>query len=109
MDVGTETAGGLGLRGRLVLDRTTRGLTFSVSVYGVTDDDVLFTHIHRSHEGAAGPVVHLLGGRRRPRVSGDLTLSAAELRRLRAGELYVDVHTTADLFGIRANIEWPEE
>ena len=109
MDVGTETAGGLGLRGRLVLDRTTRGLTFSVSVYGVTDDDVLFTHIHRSHDGAAGPVVHLLGRRGRARVSGDLTLSAADLRRLRDGELYVDVHTTEDLVGVRADIEWPDE
>jgi len=70
---------------------------------------VLFTHIHRSNEGAAGPVVHLLGGRGRPRVSGGLTLSAAELARLRAGELYVDVHTTEDLFGVRAAIEWSEE
>jgi hypothetical protein len=42
-------------------------------------------------------------------VSGDLTLSAAELARLRAGELYVDVHTTEYLFGVRADIEWPEE
>ena len=109
MDVGTETAGGLGLRGRLVLDRTTRGLTFSVSVYGVTDDDVLFTHIHRSHDGAAGPVVHLLGRRGRARVSGDLTLSAADLRRIRDGELCVDVHTTEDLVGVRADIEWPDE
>ena len=109
VDVGADTAGGVGLRGRLVLDRASRVLTYSVSVYGVSEDDVLFMHIHRSNEGAAGPVVHLLGGRRRPRVSGDLTLSAAELRRLRAGELYVDVHTTADLFGIRADIEWPEE
>ena len=109
VDVGTDTASGVGLRGRFVLDRATRVLTYSVSVYGVTEDDVLFTHIHRSNEGAAGPLVHLLGGRRRPRVSGDLTLSAAGLRRLRAGELYVDVHTTENLFGVRADIEWPEE
>ena len=109
LDVGTETAGGVGLRGRLVLDRATRVLAYSVSVYGVSDDDLLFTHIHRSDEGAAGPVAHLLGGRGRPRVSGRLALSAADLARLRAGELYVDVHTMEDLFGVRADIEWPEE
>ena len=109
MDVGTETAGGIGLRGRLVLDRAARELTYRVSVYGLFDDDVLFTHIHRSNEGAAGPVVHLLGGRGRPRVSGGLTLSAAELVDLRAGELYVDVHTRENLFGVRADIEWPDE
>ena len=81
LDVRTETAtaGGIDLRGRLVFDRATRMLSYSVSVYGVTDDDLLFTHIHRSTEGAAGPVVHLLGGRGRPRVSGRLALSAAGL------------------------------
>ena len=70
------------------------GLNYSVSVYGVLDPDVLFTHIHRSSEGAAGPVAHLLGGRGESRVSGGLTLSAAELAGLHDGELYVDVHTT---------------
>ena len=109
LDVGTETAGGVGLRGRLVFDRATRMLVYTVSVYGVSDDDLLFTHIHRSIEGAAGPVVHLLGGRRRARVSGTRALSAADVRRLRDGELYVDVHTMEDLFGVRADIEWPEE
>ena len=109
LDVRTDTAGGIGLRGRLVFDRATRMLSYSVSVYGVTDDDLLFTHIHRSNEGAAGPVVHLLGGRGRPRVSGRLALSAADLARLRAGELYVDVHTMEDVFGVRADIDWSEE
>ncbi len=84
-------------------------LSYSVSVYGVTDDDLLFTHIHRSTDGAAGPVVHLLGGRGRPRVSGRLALSAADLARLRAGELYVDVHTREEVFGVRADIDWSEE
>ncbi len=109
MEVATDAGDGIALRGRLVFDRATRVLRYSVSVYGVSDDDVLFTHIHRSNERAVGPVAHLLGGRGRSRVSGDLTLSAAELTRLRAGELYVDVHTTEDLFGLRADIKWPEE
>jgi hypothetical protein len=109
MEVATDAGDGIALRGRLVFDRATRVLRYSVSVYGVSDDDVLFTHIHRSNERAVGPVAHLLGGRGWSRVSGYLTLSAAELTRLRAGELYVDVHTTEDLFGLRADIKWPEE
>ena len=109
MNVGIDTADGLGLRGRLVFDPATRGLNYSVSVYGVLDPDVLFTHIHRSSEGAAGPVAHLLGGRGESRVSGGLTLSAAELAGLHDGELYVDVHTTEHLNGIRADLTWPAE
>ena len=109
LEVATDAGDGIALRGRLVFDRATRVLRYSVSVYGVSDDDVLFTHIHRSNEGAVGPVTHLLGGRGRSRVSGDLTLSAAELARLRAGELYLDVHTTQNLFGLRADITWPAE
>ena len=110
MDIETDAGDGIALSGRLVFDRATRVLRYSVSVYGLSDDDVLFTHIHRSNEGAAGPVAHLLGGRGRSRVSGDLTLSAAELARLRDGELYIDVHTTQNFFGVRADITWtPEE
>ena len=109
MDVAADDVDGVGLRGRFVLDRATRQLGYSVSVYGLSNDDVLFTHIHRFNDGAAGPVVQLLGGRGRSWVSGTLTLSAAELRRLRDGELYADVHTTENLPGIRAPIQWPEE
>ena len=109
VDIAADDGDGVGLRGRFVLDRATRQLGYSVSVYGLSNDDVLFTHIHRFNEGAAGPVVQLLGGRGRSWVSGTLMLSAAELRRLRDGELYADVHTTESLPGIRVPIPWPEE
>ena len=66
-------ANGAGLRGRFELDRTRRELVYSVSAYGVADEDVLFAHLHRAVEGGgAGPVVHLLGGRGRARSSGRL-------------------------------------
>jgi hypothetical protein len=77
-------------------------------MHGLLDDDVLFSHLHRAVDGAAGPVTHLLGGRAQSRVSGALALSAAELRSLRDGDLYVDVHTTSNLDGVRADITWPE-
>ena len=110
IEVGQAAADGAALRGRFELDRARRELAWSVSVYGVVDGDVLFSHIHRAVEGGgAGPVAHLLGGRGRARASGRLALSARDLESLRAGELYADVHTAANLPGIRADLVWPEE
>lgn len=100
---------GVGLRGRFTLDRSRRELAYVVSVHGVLDQEVLFSHIHRTDSGAAGPVVYLLGGRGNPRVSGRLLLSAGDLNRLIAGELYVDVHTTDNLPGIAAPLAWPAD
>ena len=100
---------GVGLRGRFTLDRSRRELAYVVSVHGVLDHEVLFSHIHRTDSGAAGPVVYLLGGRGNPRVSGRLLLSAGDLIRLIAGELYVDVHTTDNLPGIAAPLAWPAD
>ena len=102
-----QVTDGEGLRGLFTLEGSRRELTFALSVHGVFDDDVLFSHIHRrSGPGATGPVLHLLGGRARPRVSGTLPLSADDLDRLVAGDLYVDVHTAKNLAGIAAPLEW---
>ena len=101
---------GAGLRGRFELDRARRELAWSVSVHGVVDGDVLFSHVHRAVEGGgAGPVAHLLGGPGRARASGRLALSARDLESLRAGGLYADVHTAGNLPGIRADLVWPED
>ena len=106
----TAEADGAGLRARFELDRARRELAYSVSAYGVANEDVLFAHLHRAVEGGgAGPVVHLLGGRGRARSSGRLQLSARDLESLRAGELYAAVHTAGNLSGIRADLVWPAE
>ena len=103
-------AAGAGLRGRFELDRARRELAYSVSVHGVADGDVLSAHLHRAVEGgAAGPVVHLLGGRGRARVSGRLPLSARDLESLRDGGLYAVVHIAGNVPGIRADLVWPAE
>lgn len=105
-----ETADGVGLRGRFELDRARRELVWSVSAHGVTDDDVLFFHLHRAVEGGgAGPVAHRLGGRGRPRASGRLALSARDLESLLTGELYAAVHTVGNLQGVRADLVRPED
>ena len=102
-----QVVDGEGLRGRFTLEDSRRELTFALSVHGVLDADVLFSHIHRrTSSGATGPVLYLLGGRARPRVSGTLPLSADDLSRLVAGDLYVDVHTAKNLAGIAAPLAW---
>ncbi len=107
--VEVETSGGrAGLRARFELDRATRSLRYTVAVHGVMDDDVWFSHLHRAIEAAPGPVTHLLGGRRQARMSGVVDLSASDLRSLRDGDLYVDVHTRTEMDGVRAAIAWPE-
>ena len=108
VEVGYDSVDGIGLRARFDLDRTTRSLRYTVTVHGLLDDDVLFSHLHRASAGAAGPVTHLLGGRAQSRMSGVVALSAVELRSLGDGDLYVDVHATSDLDGVRADITWPE-
>ena len=107
VEVGVDSDGGVGLRARFSLDPATRSLGYRLSAHGLMDSDVLFSHLHRAVDGAAGPVTHLLGGRAEARVSGSVDLSAAELRSLRDGGLYVDVHTRSDLDGVRAVIAWP--
>ncbi len=110
IEVGQEAGDEAGLRGRFELDRPRRELAYSVSVYGIAEEDVLFTHVHRAVEGGgAGPVVHLLGGRGSAAASGRLTLSARDLQSLQDGELYADVHTAGNLPGIRADLVWPAE
>ena len=106
VEVGGTGDHGAGFVARLELDETTRTLRFGVSAFGLFSEDVLFTHIHRTQDDGAGPVVHLLGGRGHPRVSGTLNLSATDLERLKAGELYVDLHTVENFYGLRVDIKW---
>lgn len=106
VEVGGTGDHGAGFVARLELDETTRTLRFGVSAFGLFSEDVLFTHIHRTQHDGAGPVVHLLGGRGQPRVSGTLNLSATDLERLKAGELYVDLHTVENFYGLRVDIKW---
>ncbi len=107
VDVAAASDGGAGLRARFSLDPARRRLHYTLTVHGLMDSDVLFSHLHRAVDGAAGPVTHLLGGRAAARVTGAVDLSAADLRSLREGGLYVDVHTRADFDGVRADIAWP--
>ena len=94
------TAEGLSARSSFTFDRATRLLRYSVSVFGLVDGDILAIDLHlRADDAANGPSVRSLAGRGTPRVASQFTLSGNELRALRAGRLYLDVHTKDDLVG----------
>ena len=98
-------------RATFVLDPTTHLLDYSVSVAGVRDRDVLAIDLHgRDEDGERGPIVLRLSGRGGGRASGRLILAGRELRLLRDGRLYVDVHTTGHVAGaVRFDLALPDD
>ena len=98
-------------RAIFVLDPTTHLLDFSLSVAGVRDRDVLAIDLHdRGEDGERGPIVLRLSGRGSGRASGRLTLAGREMRLLRNGRLYVDVHTTGHVAGVvRFDLALPDD
>jgi Asp-tRNA(Asn)/Glu-tRNA(Gln) amidotransferase A subunit family amidase len=80
-------------RARFVWSPSTRALQYSVNVYGVRDDEVLFMDLHRGQTGKVGPVVVSLPKSQTGRVSGTVILGAEDRDLLEAGDLYFDVHT----------------
>jgi len=75
--------------GRLVGSRISWTLTFR----GLTGQAIQ-SHIHIGRPGVAGPVAVTLCGPCRSGRSGAATLTAQQLRELKAGRTYVNVHTT---------------
>ena len=106
-----RTDPGLSVDARFVLEPATRVARYRVSVFGLLDDDVLLTALHR-REGedaaAVGPVLRDLERRGGARAAGEWRLSGAEMRALREGRLYLAVHTVANLAGaIRIDLALP--
>ena len=100
LDVAIDAEEGLAGRASFTLDPTTRALRYDLSVFGVLDPDVLSSDFHvRGEDTEHGPTVRLLSGRGQARASGQLTLTGRELKALREGRLYLDVHTAEHLAG----------
>ena len=106
---GLDADHGVTARARFSLDWNSLELTYSTSVAGTRDSDVLGTHIHRGQPDAPGPVMFLLGGQGTGRASGKVKLTPGDLRDLRQGSLYFDVHTTNHLGGVRGQLIAVEE
>ena len=77
----------------LVFNDATREVEFAVLVVGLGPDEVTAAHIHRGARGVNGPVIHFFSDKGFTRVAGKVTLTADEVVDLRAGNLYVNVHS----------------
>ena len=84
---------GVTARVRFAWRPATRQLRYAVTVFGVSDDDVLSAHLHRGAPGEVGPVVLVLPAGGNTRASGTLTLTAAERDAFESGALYFVVRT----------------
>ncbi len=92
-----------------ILDPSTRMLDYIIALSGVEGSDVLAIDFHRKAEGSdLGPVIRQLDAGRSA-VVDELTLEGEEMRLLRDGRLYLDVHTTGNLPGaLRIDLAFPE-
>jgi len=77
---------------------------------GVGDTDFLLVDLHRKADDAEnGPSIRRLRGNR-DAVVGEVILEGREIRLLREGKLYIDVHTRERLTGaLRVDLSLPQE
>ena len=97
-------------QGSFVLDPNTRVLSYSLMLDGVGDTDFLLVDLHRKADDSEnGPSIRRLRGNR-DAVVGEVILEGREIRLLREGKLYIDVHTRERLTGaLRVDLSLPRE
>ena len=92
----------------LSFDDVTRDLSYTLTVQGLSAEVVTEAHIHRGAAGVNGAIIYPLATKGFQSVAGKVTLTAADVTDLRAGNLYVNVHSTANPDGFaRAQILLP--
>ena len=109
LETRVTAAEGLSARTSFTFDPATRLLRYTVSAFGLVDGDVLAIDLHlRADAAENGPSVRSLAGHGTARVTGQFTLLGRELRALRAGRLYLDIHTKDNLAGaVRFELSFP--
>ena len=78
---------------RFTFDESTGTLDFFVTQFGFSANVVTAAHIHRGPVGVNGPIIHFISETGFIQASGRLFLSAADVADLRAGNLYLNVHS----------------
>ncbi len=100
--------GGVTAPARFVFDDVAKTLTYAVTISGLSPDLVTASHIHRGAVGVNGPVIINLSLVGFTQISGTLNLSDADIADLRAGNLYVNVHSKQFPGGVaRAQLNLP--
>jgi hypothetical protein len=78
---------------RFTFDENTGTLDFFVTQFGFSANVVTAAHIHRGAVGVNGPIIHFISATGFIQASGRLQLSAADVADLKAGNLYLNVHS----------------
>ena len=86
-------------RVRFTFDDVTKVLTYTATVNGIAPAETTASHIHRGARGVNGPVIYPLSLVPFSSVQGQITLTDADVADLRAGNLYFNVHSNANLGG----------
>jgi hypothetical protein len=81
---------------RFTFNDQTNVLTYSATVNGIAATETTASHIHRGARGVNGPIVHNLSTTSFSSIQGSITLSAADVADLRAGNFYFNAHSTAN-------------
>ncbi|HLG11187.1 MAG TPA: CHRD domain-containing protein [Dehalococcoidia bacterium] len=79
---------------RFTFNDQTRELTYAVWLRGLSSNQVTASHIHRAPAGTAGPPVYTLAVAPFDSIAGSIMLTEADVADLRAGNLYVNIHST---------------
>jgi hypothetical protein len=80
---------------RFTFNDQTRELTYAVWLRGLSSNQVTASHIHRAPAGVAGPAVYTLASAPFDSLSGSIMLTEADVADLRAGNFYVNIHSTS--------------
>jgi hypothetical protein len=90
---------------RLTFDDATKKLDFTMTISGITAEEVTAAHIHRGAQGVNGPIIHNLSTVGFTTIGGSVILSDADIADLKAGNLYVNAHSKTNPGGFaRAQI-----
>jgi hypothetical protein len=81
---------------RFTFDDATKVLTYSATVNGISPAEVTASHIHRGAKGVNGPIIYPLSTTSFSSVSGQITLTDADVADLKAGNLYFNAHSNAN-------------
>ena len=93
---------------RFTFNDQTRELKYAVWLRGLSSNQVTAAHIHRAPAGTAGPPVYTLAAAPFDSIDGLITLTEADVADLRAGNLYVNIHSTSNPSGFaRGQLKLP--
>lgn len=96
--------------GEFTFDDETNELEYSLTVDGLSEDEVTAAHIHRGAEGENGPIAYTLSSEGFTEIDGTVELSDADVEALMDGELYLNVHSVDNPDGFaRGQLELPAE